>query len=175
MTFEQSLKLTKTAEGGFQSDYHDSGNWTGGKIGHGHLLGTKYGISAQSYPGEDIKNLTPERAAALYRRDFWDCFEFDNNNIPDCVRYDLFDIAVQTSAPGNPQVARVLLQRALGVVDDGDIGPITRAALAACNPEKLDKRLNAEMLLYLTKIDDEKFKRFGRGWIIRIATRMRMD
>jgi hypothetical protein len=35
-------------------DERDPGNWTGGAIGKGELRGTKWGISAQTYPQIDI-------------------------------------------------------------------------------------------------------------------------
>lgn len=46
-------------EGGYDNDPKDPGGET------------KYGISKRSYPNEDIKNLTPERAIFIYTRDFW--------------------------------------------------------------------------------------------------------
>ena len=58
-------------EGGYQCLKNDSGNWTGGKVGKGVLKGTKYGIAAASYPKEDIKNLTLDRASLYYDRDYW--------------------------------------------------------------------------------------------------------
>ena len=32
---------------------------------------TNFGISQRSYPNVDIRNLTRDAAAAIYRRDFW--------------------------------------------------------------------------------------------------------
>lgn len=58
-------------EGGFQNYSWDIGNWTGGKVGVGELKGTKYGISAASYPDLDIENLTLAEADAIYFRDYW--------------------------------------------------------------------------------------------------------
>lgn len=69
-------------EGGFTADRRDPGNWTGGKVGKGLLLGTKYGIAANTYglellrKGKAIKDLTVEEAGALYKRDFWDANHF---------------------------------------------------------------------------------------------------
>ena len=37
-------------EGTLSLDPTDTGNWTGGAVGRGTLVGTKYGISAASYP-----------------------------------------------------------------------------------------------------------------------------
>jgi lysozyme family protein len=85
-------------EGGFQNAHDDRGNWTGGEVGKGRLLGTKYGISAMTYPGEDIENLTLERAKELYRRDFWGPAGCDA--VPDALKFDVFDMAVN-SGQGN--------------------------------------------------------------------------
>lgn len=65
-----ALKTIFRNEGGYQNLHDDSGNWTGGAVGKGRQIGTKYGIAAASYPKEDIKNLTLARAAFLYNRDY---------------------------------------------------------------------------------------------------------
>jgi len=64
MTFEESFKVLIGHEGGYSDDRNDPGNWTGGKVGVGELLGTKYGVAANSYPMEDIQGLTLETSAA---------------------------------------------------------------------------------------------------------------
>lgn len=66
-----ALKEIFGNEGGFQKLRGDSGNWTGGKVGKGRLVGTKYGICAASYPKVDIPRLTLAEAARYYERDFW--------------------------------------------------------------------------------------------------------
>src|SRR5690606_37652502 len=71
-TFDTCFKFTIGHEGGWGNDPRDRGNWTSGKIGVGELKGTKYGISAMSYPQLDIKNLTLDQAKAIYKRDYWD-------------------------------------------------------------------------------------------------------
>lgn len=110
-------------EGGFQADPHDSGNYA-----HGVLKGTKFGIAAASYPSEDIRNLTIERAAVLYDRDFWGasrCGEWKSQ----IIAQDYFDAAVNL---GQGTAARIL-QRAINyagypmprIAVDGRIGPAT--------------------------------------------------
>ena len=44
------LAETLAHEGGYSSNPKDPGNWTGGKVGAGKLLGTQKGIAAASYP-----------------------------------------------------------------------------------------------------------------------------
>ena len=67
----KSYNFVKQWEGGFQDNPEDSGNWTGGRKGTGTLKGTNFGISAASYPNLDIRNLTPQDAEDIYRRDYW--------------------------------------------------------------------------------------------------------
>ena len=55
--FKQAFDLLIGHEGGYTNNPNDPGNWTGGKVNSGTLRGTKYGISAASYPTLDIKNL----------------------------------------------------------------------------------------------------------------------
>jgi hypothetical protein len=69
--FERSMVFLRKWEGGYSNHPDDPGNWTGGRKGHGELKGTKFGISAASYPHLDIANLTQEQADAIYQRDYW--------------------------------------------------------------------------------------------------------
>ncbi len=64
-------------EGGYTCDRRDPGNWTGGKVGKGKLLGTNRGIAATTYgvellaKGKTIRGLTNADCAALYERDYF--------------------------------------------------------------------------------------------------------
>lgn len=57
--FEDAIDHVLENEGGYVNNPADPGGET------------NYGISKRSYPNEDIKNLTVERAKFLYKRDFW--------------------------------------------------------------------------------------------------------
>jgi lysozyme family protein len=85
-----AISTLHKVEGGLSMDERDPGNWTGGAIGKGELRGTKWGISAQTYPTIDIHNLTQAHAAELTRRDFWDRIPRD---LPDDTRWFAFDVA----------------------------------------------------------------------------------
>src|SRR5689334_6646940 len=94
-------------EGGLVDDPRDPGGLT------------RYGISKRAYPGEDIQNLTLERAKELYRRDYWAPIKGDE--LPNALGLCLFDMAVNS---GPAQAIRTL-QRAIDVPVDGIIGPGT--------------------------------------------------
>lgn len=78
--FDQALNITFAFEGGYVNDPHDHGGQT------------KFGISKTSYPDEDIANLTRERAAFLYKRDYW--FAAGCDALPWPLSLVVFDSAV---------------------------------------------------------------------------------
>ncbi len=148
-------------EGGYQAHRADRGNWTSGTVGQGELRGTKYGITAMSYPTLDIKNLTLEQAKVIYRRDFWGRFHGDQ--LDGRVAFNLFDASVHHGVRRGVQ----LLQTAVGVADDGALGPITLAAVNALPAEVVVARLNAHRLLFCARLST--WRDFGAGWANRFA------
>lgn len=164
MTFDEAFAALIGNEGGLSMNSKDRGNWTGGKQGVGILKGSKYGISAMSYPDEDIANLTLERAKAIYARDFWTQAGCDI--VPDGIKFDLFDMAVNSG----PRAARMCLQAAAGVITDGLLGEKSIAAIAAMDPQRLLARFNGARLKSMT--DMAAWPDQGRGWARRIATNL---
>ncbi len=133
--FETAWPVLLGHEGGFQNDRNDPGNWTGGSVGAGDLKGTKYGISAAQYPDLDIAELTEDDARAIYYRDWWQKFGFDQ--LPPVVAAKVFDVAVDIGDKAAVQA----LQRAIRATgtflfDDGALGTITiaKAHLAPLDP-----------------------------------------
>ena len=80
---------------------------------------TKFGVAKNANPDLNIKTLTWDQAKDVYYRRYWLASKCDKLN----GRYAAlhFDIAVNHGVTR----AAIFLQRALGVVDDGIIGPIT--------------------------------------------------
>lgn len=148
-------------EGGFTDDRRDRGNWTSGKIGVGQLKGTKYGISAMSYPSLDIRNLTTAQARDIYKRDYWDRLKGDR--LPEGVDLAAFDYAVNS---GVGRAARSL-QQLVGVKVDGLIGPTTLDAIEDHDPADLVQQLCAERLDYLQTL--ATWPTYGKGWGSRVS------
>lgn len=167
MNFDQSFEALIGHEGGYTTDRKDRGNWTGGIIGKGELKGTKYGVSAMSYPSVDIKNLTLDGAKTIYKRDFWDKAKCDS--LPDAIRFDVFDMAVNSGVSKAIQT----LQSALGVEADGVIGSKSMAAINALDPQLLDKRLSGQRILFICDIGT--FPTYGKGWMRRVANNLLGD
>ncbi|TWG93582.1 putative secretion activating protein [Luteimonas sp. J16] len=163
--FRKFIDRLLSHEGGYTADRRDPGNWTGGRVGVGQLKGTKFGIAANTYPQLDIKNLTRDQAVEIYRRDFWEAAKCDR--LPPAVGFQLLDGAVNS---GIPQATR-WLQRAVGVADDGILGPVTLAAIRAADPNDLVLLFNAQRIEFMTRLST--WAVHGAGWMRRIATNLR--
>ena len=164
-SFDHFIRRILSHEGGYSVDPKDPGNYTGGRVGVGTLKGTKFGIAANTYPNLDIKNLTWERAADIYRRDFWLASRADR--LPPSVGFQLLDGAVNIGI----RRATQWLQRAALVADDGIIGPITKRAVAAADPADIVMRFLAERLDFMTGL--QNWPAHGKGWARRIAANLR--
>jgi len=153
MTFDQAFDLVIGHEGGYTNNPNDPGGET------------KFGISKRAYPQLDIKNLTLEQAKEIYQTDYWNkalCPSF-----PDPLQFQLFDTAVNSG----PRQAIVLLQRALGVADDGVAGPMTFDAISKISSiAELSVRFLAARLRFMTGLSG--WEHFGKGWARRIADNM---
>ncbi len=157
--FDKAFELVIGHEGGFTDDRRDRGNWTTGVIGKGQLKGTKYGVSAMSYPSLDIKNLTLDQAKAIYKRDFWDAAKCDQ--LPPGLDYLLFDSAINHGVAGAVRI----LQRALGVNADGALGPVTLGQVIKRDAVDLIKEFCVRRFLFWAGIGT--FKTYGLGWFRR--------
>lgn len=158
--YNRAFQLTIGHEGGFQNDPNDRGNWTTGKIGVGVNRGTKYGITAMTYPALDIRNITLDTAREIYKKDFWDKNQCDL--LPDGVDYLVFDIGVNHGTKDGA----VFLQKAINVTPDGSIGPATLAALAKRKPEDVIEEVCVVRAFDYMSLGT--FKRYGKGWFRRL-------
>lgn len=161
MNFDEAFDRLRGHEGGFTQDTRDSGNWTGGEVGRGVCKGTKYGISAAAYPGEDIEHLTIDRAKTLYLRDYWGPAGCDA--VPDQIKFDLFDMAVNSGV----KAAVKALQLAVGETTDGVLGARTLQAVQSMPALRLVARFNGARLIHIS--DATAWPAYGRGWAKRIA------
>jgi lysozyme family protein len=159
MDFDKAFRAVIGIEGVYSSDPDDTGNWTGGKKGVGELKGTKYGISAASYPDLDIKNLSLVNAKAIYLADFWSALRCDE--LPDMMKLPVFDMGVNQ---GRAAAAKTL-QRAARVNDDGVIGPLTIKAVWASEVMTWQRFMSKRAVRYTTAAT---FWKHGDGWMNRL-------
>jgi lysozyme family protein len=145
-------------EGGFQKNPNDPGNYRP----DGTLVGTKYGISARSYPHLDIPNLTLEEATEIYYDDFWK--KLGCQAMPLWLAEFAFDFAVNS---GVGYVAR-RIQRAVGVLDDGIVGPRTIAAISQADPRNVLRLLFVARARTFAETDPANYKTHCSGWFARL-------
>lgn len=157
--FEAAFALVIGHEGGFTNDPKDHGNWTSGFVGSGACEGTKWGISAASYPLLSIQNISLDGAKLIYFNDFWTRVKGDD--LPKYISSDIFDMAVNSGV----HEAIVITQRACGVAQDGVIGPQTLAQLAAMSQKNLMKNITVERILVYSKMTTWTI--FARSWVTR--------
>ena len=140
----------------------------GGLVDHPNDPGglTKFGISLRAYPqlGRDgIRELSEERAGAIYRADYWDPLllsEVDDQSAAAAI----FDFAVNAGI----RRSTITTQRIVGAVDDGRFGPKTLAAVNAFDPELFVARFTVARVAYYLELSRRRELRvFLRGWIRR--------
>lgn len=164
--FEVAFDRVIGHEGRFQNLVSDRGNWTSGIVGQGVLKGTKFGISAMSYPNLDIENLTQEQAKGIYYEDWW--LELGMENFHPALAYQMFDAAINHGMRN----ASKILQRAVGVGADGVIGPGTRRAVESMTLDDVLMMFLAERLEFMTGVGT--WDSFGKGWARRIAGNLKL-
>ena len=153
MNFDLAFDRLMEHEGGYVNNPADPGGET------------KYGISKRSYPGEDIKAMTKERAKVIFKRDFWDRVHGDK--LHDGVAFQVADFAYHSG----PETALRYLQRAVGVADDGHWGPVSQAAAQRASESDTIMRLTAERLDFWTRLSN--WAASGKGWARRAAQNLR--
>ncbi len=152
--FQASLKAVLQDEGGNDDDPSDHGGRT------------SRGITQREYDAwrkegghstRDVWTADQSEIEQIYHDEYWEPF---GHIFPVGTDYIYFDMAVNAG----PHRAAVLLQRALGVNDDGRIGPITRAAIVNADPKTLvDAYTKAKRAFYLGLAQPK----FIRGWLNR--------
>lgn len=161
MTFDQAFDRLIGHEGGYSTDPKDPGNWTGGRPGVGVLLGTKYGIAANTYPDVNIKGLTLAAAKAIYHRDWW--LKAGADELDSAIVFQLWDFAVNAGMG----TAKRALQRAVGVPEDGQMGPRSIAAVRSMPASDVVLRFSAQRLRFYTSLST--WGTYGKGWTNRVA------
>lgn len=147
VSFSNAIPLIFKHEGGYVNDPQDPGGET------------KYGISKRSYPDENIKNLTEERAKLIYLRDFWNPLKCDS--LPFGVAVCVFDFGVNA---GKGRAVRAL-QESVGAKADGVIGPDTISRVQNIPSSETIEKFTSERIYYYTQL--KTWPRFGRGWLRR--------
>lgn len=168
-SFLNAVRHTLEAEGYFSNHYWDPG----GK--------TKYGITEDKAKahGYDVEKLTVDQAISIYHKDYWLAGRLDEIQ-SSRVASEIFDTAVnmQWSVAKGPAIRFV--QQALdafgekGIIQDGILGPATRAAINRIT-RKYEKQfliaLNGFQFLHYLGIREKNptlFRNAFKGWMRRL-------
>lgn len=154
--FEVAVFRVLGHEGGYSNHPADPGGETMWGI-------TKRVALANGYKGE-MRFLPREEAIRIYENEYW--LPIKGDSLPFPVAFQLFDTAVNSG----PVQAIKLLQRALGVKDDGVLGPITLSAAKTRGALDIGVDFLRQRLLFQASLP--AFKDFGRGWINRAFTNL---
>ena len=126
---------------------------------------TRYGIAQRSHPSVDVAKITRADAVAIYRRDYWATLKADL--LPPALALLLFAAAVNA---GNYHAVRIL-QRAVGVTQDGVVGQQTLLAVRRfSSPLELRVRFNTFWLKSYFDLAREKpyYQQWLDGWTRRV-------
>lgn len=159
--------FVQAREGGFQDNPSDEGNWL-----NGVLIGTNRGISAPvlaAYLGHpptpmEMQALDASTAQAIRKANYW--APIGGEILAAGVDLLVYDDAVNRGV----YAAATALQGALGVTQDGMVGPVTAAAASASVMTCMAGTVRAQIAAYAA---DAAFATFGRGWLSRVGTRLR--
>jgi lysozyme family protein len=155
---QRALLLIKKHEGGYVDNPKDPGGCTN----MGITLSTFRRYLKASATCADVKALSWEQAETIYRVGYWQRVAGDD--LPSGLDVHVFDMAVNAG----PGTAVRLLQRIVGVAEDGVLGPVTLGAITK-NPNPTDalvKQYTQARLDYYKKLSG--WPTFGKGWANRL-------
>lgn len=157
--FDKAIDRVLAHEGGYVNDPMDRGGETNWGV-------TRNTATSAGYTGS-MRDMTRDQAKAIYKRLYWDTIKADQ--MPFAVAYQVFDAAVNHGV----SAASKMIQRAVGVADDGVIGANTLRAINSRSVQNLVLEFNGARISFYTAIAKPQFDRFGKGWMNRVAQNLR--
>jgi hypothetical protein len=155
--WQKSFEMMLKSEGGYVNNPADPGGMTN----LGVTKATWENWVGRASDENEMRNLTPEKVAPLYKNKFWDMCRCDD--LPSGVDYLVFDFAVN-AGPGR---SAKILQTAVGATPDGGIGPMTLAAVAKYDANELVEKFSQAKEDFYRNLPT--FGTFGKGWLNRVA------
>lgn len=150
--FQRCAEIVLQSEGGFVNHRSDPG----GATNLGITIGTLGDWRGTEVTVEDVRNLTKEEAREIYRVRYWNPLNCDA--LPPGVDLVVYDFGVNA---GPVRSAR-LLQKIVGVKEDGAVGPVTLSAVATRTPADLIRTFSERRLDYYRSLST--WETFGKGW-----------
>jgi lysozyme family protein len=143
-------------EGGYVDHPRDPGGATNMGITH---------ITLKSYRGRsvtkaDVKALTKAEARSIYEANYWNPTKCDE--MPAGLDLVMMDGSVNSGIGRGPK----WVQAALGVTQDGKVGPATIAAANSANVAQVINKACDARMAFLKRLDT--WDTFGKGWTRRV-------
>ena len=164
--------FTRVEEGGYVDDPRDTGNWTGGAVGAGTLIGSNMGVGAPTLAAwlrspaigvATMRGLSLSIYGAIAKAQYWNPMACAD--MPPGIDLMLFDFGWNRG----PGTSIRLLQGALGLHQDSLCGPATvRAALAHPVAGLIQSLADAQTGSYRSL---HNFAIYGTGWLARSRRR----
>jgi hypothetical protein len=154
--FDLCLQVVLGKEGGFTDDPADPGGATQMGITE-HTLAAWRG---RPVTAAEVRALTPEEAKEIYRAQYWNVMRCED--LPRGLDLAIFDFGVNAG----PGTAVKTLQRAIGTMPDGAVGPFTLRAARAADARALVGAVSQARLEFYRGLAG--FARFGKGWTARV-------
>ena len=154
--YDKCLETILHHEGGYVNHPKDPGGETN--------LGVTKRVYEEHGGTKDMKDLTVEDVAPIYKKGYWDKMKGDE--LPSGLDLCVFDFGVN-AGPGR---AAKYLQTMIGSTPDGGIGPMTLKAVSEYVEEhglvKAIENYQDARQSYYEKLST--FDTFGRGWTRRV-------
>lgn len=155
--FADALARVLKHEGGFVNHPRDPG----GATNKGVTLANFRRYIDPNGSVEDLKRITDEEVEDVYRDQYWKAVRGDD--LPAGVDYAVFDFGVNSG----PSRSARYLQGVVGVDEDGEIGPVTLAAVRKMKPDAVIDKLCDRRMSFLRNLST--WDTFGKGWSSRVA------
>lgn len=111
-----------------------------------------------NHPLADVWTATDDEIATIYHDHYWRPW---CDQLPAGVDYLYFDLCVNAG----PNRATKILQRSIGIVDDGIFGPITLESAVKANPKLLIVNFSEAKRKFYRSL---RQPRFLKGWLNRV-------
>lgn len=156
--FDPCLQIVLKHEGGYADHPKDPG----GATNMGITLKTLQAWRQTPVSKLNVRDLTRTEASRIYRAWYWGACQCDH--LPAGIDLMVFDLAVNSG----PARARRYLQLAVGVPDDGIVGPRTLEAVDKAKPAHVIEKMRRLRKSFYEK--QPTFKTFGDGWMERLRS-----
>lgn len=154
---DSAIKITLGYEGGYTNNPADPG----GPTNFGITVADARRYWKNDATAADVRAMPISEAVDIYRQRYWAALCCDD--LPAGVDYAVFDYGVNSGIGRSAKV----LQRLVGVAQDGKIGAETVAATAKHDPAELVRAICDERLTFLQSL--KAWDVFGKGWGARVA------